>query len=175
MQTTSGWSLQLALWTVSWTINDHYLFSLSLSQRKFFSPNSFKLCFCLLHIYRPPNWNMFKLPPPSRDFNEQMGGRSLGDMSIKASPGMSQCEARQSRSSALPWLTLNLCNVAKGFLKSCFHNILSYLPKDRLARRTAYKILIFCCYFDSIGLKCFSVLFSQLWSCSILTGWLTYE
>ena len=78
---------------------------------------------------------MFKLTPPSRDFNEQMGGRSLGDMSINASPGMSQCEARQSRSSALPWLTLNLCNVAKGFLKSCFHNILSYLPKDGLAGR----------------------------------------
>ena len=121
MQSTSGWSSQLTLWTVSWTINDHYLFSLSLSRRKFFSPNSFKLCFCLLHIYRPPNWNMFKLTPPSRDFNEQMGGRSLGDMSINAGPGMSQCEARQSRSSALPWLNLNLCNGTKGLLKLCFH------------------------------------------------------
>ena len=64
---------------------------------------------------------MLKLPPPSRDFNEQMGGRSLGDMSINASPGMSQCEARQSRSSALPWLSLNLCNGTKGFLKLFFH------------------------------------------------------
>jgi hypothetical protein len=105
---------------------------------------------------------MFKLPPPSRDFNEQMGGRSLGDMSINASPGMSQCEARQSRSSALPWLTLNFCNVAKGFLKSSFHNILSSLPKDGPAERVAYMILIFYCYFNSIKLKGFSVLFCQL-------------